>query len=70
MTRHYRLNFSGSERLTGLGDGIRWALPDAIINHAGFQGTIGAPINTSLQDNVLSDGALAVGVVQKAYVSN
>ena len=70
LMRHSRLNFGDIDWQVGLADGVRWALTAAIINSAGSQGTIGAPINTSLQDNVLSDGTLAIGVVQEAYVSN
>jgi len=72
LTHHPRLNFGGGacSVFIGLGDGIKWALSDAIVQHAGYTGVLGAGISTSLQDRHLSDGNLATAIAQKVYVSN
>ena len=75
LTHHPRLNFgSGTggacDIFTGLGDGIKWALSDAIVQYAGYTGVLGTGISTSLQGGLLGGGSLATAIAQKVYVSN
>jgi hypothetical protein len=72
LTPGSRFNFgnpTGDLRITGIGDGIRFVLTDAIMSLAGSQGVLGEGISTSLQDEILRDANLTTPFAQKAYVS-
>jgi len=65
------LTFPGWEnnpRIVGVGDSVRLTLADAIVKYAGYQGTPGSDINSSLQETVLSDASQVSNKAQAAFL--